>query len=178
MSESKAFGDHPRAAEAMANLALLWDYLDAMGSIKYVSFDLSLARGLDYYTGVIYECVFTGGGPNVGSIAAGGRYDGLVGMFSDNGQQTPCVGVSIGVERVFAIMEAKMAMQGGAVDVFVASAGKGMLLERMKLGKELWDAGVSAEFIQNKVWGGGGGESRFAMPPPPLSPLPYEHTLF
>lgn len=121
---SKKFGDHPRAADAMANLILLWNYLEAMGSIQYVSFDLSLARGLDYYTGVIYECVFTGGGPNVGSIAAGGRYDGLVGMFSDNGQQTPCVGVSIGVERVFAIMEAKMAMQGSAVDVFVASAGK------------------------------------------------------
>ncbi len=70
----------------------------------------------------------------MGSIAAGGRYDGLVGMFSDNGQQTPCVGVSIGVERVFAIMEAKMAMHGSAVDVFVASAGRGMMLERMKPG--------------------------------------------
>ena len=53
-----------------------------------VSFDMSLARGLDYYTGVIYECVHTEpGGPGVGSIAAGGRYDKLVGMFSEGGQQ-------------------------------------------------------------------------------------------
>jgi histidyl-tRNA synthetase len=49
---------------------------------------MSLARGLDYYTGVIYECVHTEpNGPGVGSIAAGGRYDKLVGMFSEGGQQ-------------------------------------------------------------------------------------------
>ena len=60
--------------------------------IQQVSFDLSLARGLDYYTGVIYEAVLTGnvgqsapGEPGepvgVGSVAGGGRYDNLVGMF-------------------------------------------------------------------------------------------------
>ena len=43
--------------------------------------------------------------PQVGSIAAGGRYDNLVGMFTTSDKQTPCVGISIGVERVFAIME-------------------------------------------------------------------------
>jgi histidyl-tRNA synthetase len=47
--------------------------------------------------------VVVDGDTRVGSIAAGGRYDGLVGMFSAT--QTPCVGVSIGIERVFAIME-------------------------------------------------------------------------
>lgn len=46
-----------------------------------ISFDLSLARGLDYYTGVIYEAVLTAKDSVVGSIAAGGRYDNLVGMF-------------------------------------------------------------------------------------------------
>jgi histidyl-tRNA synthetase len=45
-------------------------------------------------------------GANVGSIAAGGRYDGLVGMFS--GKDVPAVGVSIGIERVFSIMEAQV----------------------------------------------------------------------
>lgn len=44
-----------------------------------VSFDLSLARGLDYYTGVIYETVLKG--QDVGSVSGGGRYDNLVGMF-------------------------------------------------------------------------------------------------
>lgn len=87
-------------------------------------FDLSLARGLDYYTGIIYEAVLTqagvapasteaqNGAPaeesvSVGSVAGGGRYDGLVGMFDPKGKKVPCVGVSIGIERVFSIMEQK-----------------------------------------------------------------------
>lgn len=44
---------------------------------------------------------------SVGSVAGGGRYDGLVGMFDSKGKKVPCVGVSIGVERVFAIMESR-----------------------------------------------------------------------
>lgn len=51
----------------------------------------------------------TDGTSQLGSIAAGGRYDNLVGMFSTSGQQTPCVGVSIGVERVFTIIEQRLA---------------------------------------------------------------------
>ncbi len=69
------FGDNAAAANAMAELKLLFDYLDAMGVLEFVSFDLSLARGLDYYTGLIYEFVLTGSNAGqVGSIAAGGRY--------------------------------------------------------------------------------------------------------
>ena len=58
------------------------------------------------------EAVLTDGVSQVGSIAAGGRYDDLVGMFSVSGQKIPCVGVSIGVERVFAIMEKRAADEG------------------------------------------------------------------
>lgn len=43
----------------------------------------------------------------MGSVAGGGRYDGLVGMFDSKGKKVPCVGVSIGIERLFSIMEAK-----------------------------------------------------------------------
>lgn len=80
-----------------------------------ISFDLSLARGLDYYTGVVYEAVLLPTPAqaeeeplNVGSVAAGGRYDGLVGMFDPKGHKVPCVGLSIGVERIFSIVEQKM----------------------------------------------------------------------
>lgn len=51
-------------------------------------------------------------GSKVGSIAAGGRYDNLVGMFSASGQ-TPCVGVSIGIERVLTIMEKRLQEERG-----------------------------------------------------------------
>ena len=70
------FGGHAGALAALAELDTLFEYLDAMGSAHAVSFDLSLARGLDYYTGVIYEAVIMDGTSTVGSIAAGGRCDG------------------------------------------------------------------------------------------------------
>jgi len=73
-----------------------------MNALQNISFDFSLARGLDYYTGLIYEAVLTDT-DKVGSIAGGGRYDTLVGMFSS--KSIPAVGVSIGIERVFAILE-------------------------------------------------------------------------
>lgn len=60
------------------------------------------------------EAILTDGVSQLGSIAAGGRYDNLVGMFSASGQQTPCVGVSIGVERVFTILERKAAESSAA----------------------------------------------------------------
>ena len=67
----------------------------------------------------------------MGSIAAGGRYDNLVGMFSPSSVQTPCVGVSIGVERVFTIIEKKAEekkiMQAATIQVFIASIGAGLV---------------------------------------------------
>lgn len=122
---------HAESAAALAELSTLFDYLEAFGALGPISFDLSLARGLDYYTGVIYEAVLEGA--NVGSIAAGGRFDKLVGMFS--GKDVPAVGVSIGIERIFAIMEAqaraRAAESGTAIratetQVLVASIGNGM----------------------------------------------------
>lgn len=150
LTETAAFGAHEGANVAMSEMKILFEYLDAMGSLDKVQFDLSLARGLDYYTGVIYEAVLVDGTSQVGSIAAGGRYDNLVGMFSISGQQTPCVGVSIGVERVMAIMEqrakALKVMNAGVVSVFVASIGEGLVPQRMRVAKALWSANFSAEY--------------------------------
>jgi histidyl-tRNA synthetase len=119
-----------------------------------VSFDLSLARGLDYYTGVIYEAVliqpaksakdddaYTG----LGSIAAGGRYDELVSIFSSGkgkAGQIPCVGMSIGIERVYSILLKKQKLEdikSNEVQVYVIAVGQGHIHERMKICKELWD---------------------------------------
>ncbi|KAF5833236.1 hypothetical protein DUNSADRAFT_10518 [Dunaliella salina] len=150
-SPDHPFTQHPASREAMEELRLLFKYLTAMNALGPVVLDLSLARGLDYYTGVIYEATLKGG--NVGSIAAGGRYDTLVGMFSS--KDVPAVGVSIGIERVFAIMEAKVreraAAQGQPVratetEVLVASIGNDMQVKRMEVANMLWGAGVNAEF--------------------------------
>jgi histidyl-tRNA synthetase len=57
---------------------------------------MSLVRGLDYYTGPILEAVLDK--PSVGSVAGGGRYDNLIGLFT--GTQVPATGVSLGIERI------------------------------------------------------------------------------
>lgn len=71
--------------------------MDLLGSKSdKIKIDLSLVRGLDYYTGMIYEVVVTE--PKIGSLSGGGRYDNLIGMFA--GKKIPAVGGSIGVERL------------------------------------------------------------------------------
>jgi histidyl-tRNA synthetase len=106
LKEEGIFKDHKEGEETIKEMELLFTYLENMKCLDNLSFDFSLARGLDYYTGLIYEAVLTDPMNRVGSIAGGGRYDGLVGMFS--GKQIPSVGVSIGIERIFAILEEKL----------------------------------------------------------------------
>ncbi|XP_071126403.1 histidine--tRNA ligase, cytoplasmic-like isoform X1 [Mytilus edulis] len=149
------------AVEGLQDLKLLLKYCDLFGILDKVSFDLSLARGLDYYTGVIYEAVLQGfahkpsagsdeESVSVGSVAGGGRYDGLVGMFDPKGRKVPCVGVSIGIERVFSILESratssKVKTRTTDTEVFVVSAHNGLLEDRMKLCNELWEADIKTE---------------------------------
>lgn len=147
------------AIKGLEGIQLLLKYCKLFGLEKKISFDLSLARGLDYYTGIIFECVlktepkiseqngFSDETGSVGSVAAGGRYDNLVGMFDPKGKQVPCVGVSIGVERIFSVLEAKFAATGiktrtNDVEVYVASAHKGLHEKRLSILNTLWDQGI------------------------------------
>lgn len=89
---------------------------------------------------------------SVGSVAGGGRYDNLVGMFDSKNKQVPCVGVSIGVERLFAVMEAKQTaakfkQRTTEVDVYVASAQKNLVEERMRVCAELWTEGLKVHNV-------------------------------
>ena len=83
----------------------------------------------------------------VGTVAAGGRYDDLVGMFDAKGKKVPCVGVSFGVMRLFSIIEAKeramdKKLRTTETEVYVASAQKDLVEERMKICTELWGADI------------------------------------
>ncbi|XP_062845993.1 histidine--tRNA ligase isoform X2 [Trichomycterus rosablanca] len=161
-----------QACAGLTDMKQLFSFLQLFQVTDKVVFDLSLARGLDYYTGVIYEAVLCqtlrppepaeqNGAPGdeagvtVGSVAGGGRYDGLVGMFDPKGRKVPCVGVSIGIERIFSIMEQKAEMSAEKIrttetQVLVASAQKNLLEERLKLTAELWNAGIKAEVLYKK----------------------------
>jgi len=136
---------------ALDEMDILFDYLEILDIDKYCTFDLSLARGLDYYTGLIYETVLTDT-DKVGSISGGGRFDNLVGMFS--GKQIPAVGVSIGIERIFNILEEKYKnspdIRSVETEVFVAVIGKNLTKERFKVLNELWENGINAEILYNE----------------------------
>ena len=86
----------------------------------------------------------------VGSVAGGGRYDNLVGMFDPKNKMVPCVGMSIGIERIFSVLESSIANRGlktrtTEVEVYVATAQKNLHEERMHIISELWDADIKAE---------------------------------
>ena len=88
----------------------------------------------------------------VGSVAAGGRYDYLVGMFDPKHKNVPCVGVSIGIERLFAIMEAKeksknRKLRTTKTEVYVVTAQKNLIKERMKILKVLWESEIKVRSI-------------------------------
>mmetsp|Transcript_24477 Transcript_24477/g.30498 ORF Transcript_24477/g.30498 Transcript_24477/m.30498 type:complete len:389 (+) Transcript_24477:565-1731(+) len=145
LKSSKVFEGHESAMKTIEEMELLFGFLDAIGQLDNILFDFSLARGLDYYTGLIYEAVLTGS--DRGSIAGGGRYDGLVGMFS--GKNIPAVGVSIGIERIFAILERKAAeekqVRATKTQILIAQIGKNLTTERMRILGELWRANICAE---------------------------------
>jgi histidyl-tRNA synthetase len=95
-------GEDAELLEAIDNLAELFATLEDLApGGRCFRLDLTLARGIDYYTGIVYEAMVDK--PKVGSVSGGGRYDGLVGMFS--GRDIPAMGISIGLERIIEVAE-------------------------------------------------------------------------
>lgn len=96
------FVDDPGIALGLAEIKEVFDLLQALQvDENFVAFDLTLARGLDYYTGTIMEVVTNE--VAMGSIGGGGRYDNLTGIFGVDGLTG--VGVSFGAERILDVME-------------------------------------------------------------------------
>ena len=95
--------------EAVKGLDELEEIVELSGShgvADRITIDLSLVRGLDYYTGPIYEIsANSNAGTSVGSIAGGGRYDNLIELYG--GSSTPATGGSLGIERICEIMSAE-----------------------------------------------------------------------
>lgn len=113
----------------------------------YFEFDPALARGLDYYTGVIYEVVSRSA--DFGTLCAGGRYDNLTGLFEANippGQNSSGMGVAFGFERLILLMEELGLLKDvrGGARVLVAQFGDAEKND-LKLYAELTAAGIPAE---------------------------------
>ena len=97
------FGHNPKAAEGLRHLRELCSVTETAGiAPERIKLNLSIARGLDYYTGTVYE-TFLDELPGIGSISSGGRYDNLAGLFTK--QPLPGVGASLGLSRLLEAME-------------------------------------------------------------------------
>jgi histidyl-tRNA synthetase len=86
----------------------------------------------------------------VGSICGGGRYDDLVGRFAGESRRIPCVGMSVGIERVFALLKAKATTEGARgseTEVYVMAMGNISVEDRLSIVKELWNAGIKVHLF-------------------------------
>jgi histidyl-tRNA synthetase len=142
----------PSAQEAIRELRQLSDHLmDAGVSMQNYEFDLTMVRGLGYYTGPIYETIITE--PNLGSVTGGGRYDDLVGLF--RGESLPTTGTSLGIERIIDLMDVlnlyPAEFGGTVVQVMVTVFDEETRSASTKLAAELRSNGVNTElYLQDK----------------------------
>lgn len=120
---AKQLGQLDSASKAIADLQSLREWVEAASGCSWaqlpVRLDLTLARGLSYYTGTIFEVRINN--VNIGSVSGGGRYDNLTGVFGKEGLSG--VGFSFGLDRLYDVMEAlglfPQAARAGAQVMFV-----------------------------------------------------------
>ena len=118
-----------------------------------IALDLSIARGLDYYTGTIYETFLTDL-PGIGSVCSGGRYDDLAGLFTS--QSLPGVGASLGLDRLLAAMEElkMVATSPTPTQVLVTVLDQELLPDYFRIAGVLRAAGFAVEvFSESKKIG-------------------------
>ena len=145
-------GSSVTGAEGVAELEAIADLLAAQGyGSDRIVIDPGIVRGLGYYTGPVYEAELTfeildekGRKRQFGSVAGGGRYDGLVKRFT--GQDVPATGVWIGVDRLLAALRAKGRVQGDAAGpVVVTVMDRDRMADYMAMVGDLRAAGIRAE---------------------------------
>jgi histidyl-tRNA synthetase len=105
-----------------------------------IEVDFSLVRGLDYYTGPVFEMKSK---EHIVSIAGGGRYDDLIEKFG--GISIPATGISLGIERLYEILSRKMISNEPITKVFIANVNEEVFSEVIKIYKKLISYGISTE---------------------------------
>ncbi len=154
-SYAATFGNNPTAAQGFAELAEISKLVRAAGyGTNRIRIDPSVVRGLEYYTGPVFEAELTfgvtdekGAPVRFGSVGGGGRYDGLVGRFRS--EPVPATGFSIGVSRLFAalkLIDSPIVNAGAQVGpVVVLVMDRDRVAHYQKMVAELRAAGVRAE---------------------------------
>jgi histidyl-tRNA synthetase len=145
------FGSHERAARGISDLRDVIRLLEAGGvPADRIAVDLGLARGLDYYTGVVFETTVDGW-ERFGSVASGGRYDDLASLFTT--RRLPGVGASIGLDRLLALMEEAGALKGTATGapILIANFPGTDPVVPMRMASTLRRGGVGCEIYPEPI---------------------------
>jgi len=139
----REFGSSKMTHEGIAELRRLQELSISFGLEELLRVDFSLVRGLEYYTGPVFEV--KAGGSQVGSVAGGGRYDRLIEQFG--GAPTAATGFSLGIERLYEVLFQKLKEETkqSNVDVFVANVNEDLASEAIKISRQLIEYGISAE---------------------------------
>ena len=136
----QAIGRATGAADAAENIGRIMNLCASTSAAGHVEFLPRLARGLSYYTGAIMEVTV----PDLaGSLGGGGRYDGLIGMFS--GEPMPACGFSLGLERILVVMAERQMfppdVDAAAADVLVTLFDAESIPDSLRLAADLRAAG-------------------------------------
>ena len=132
--------------EGVSELLEVDEYLEKLGIINKCHFTPTLARGLSIYTGIVFE-FYDAAGRISSAIGAGGRYDKIITNFMDNGNSYPAVGLSFGLEPIFAILKQE-AMQTSLIDIYMVPLDTNV--EVLKLATTLREKGYRVLIEMNK----------------------------
>ena len=144
-------GTNALAEQGIANLRRVLELVVAGGvPPDRIKFNLGLARGLDYYTGIVFETTVTGW-EKFGSVASGGRYDNLASLFTP--RRLPGVGASIGLDRLLALLDeaGRLKAAGTTVPVLVANFPGADPKVPIKMAARLRAAGIGAEVFPDPI---------------------------
>ena len=147
----KTMKDSEVGRKGIEELRFIFDKVRGVGlRTAILELDLTLARGLNYYTGAIFEV--KAHGVQIGSIGGGGRYDDLTGIFGMKNMSG--VGISFGLDRIYLALEELNLFAGNVDDgtaILFANMGENEALYSVKAIKELRDAGIKAEMYPDAV---------------------------
>jgi histidyl-tRNA synthetase len=136
-------------AEGIQRLAAISGALAQLGVAEAFTLDPSITRGLDYYTGIVFES-FLGDLPDIGSVCSGGRYNDLASLYTR--QHLPGVGASIGLDRLMAAMEELGLAEEAAAraSVLVLFLEDSLLAKYHEIARDLRGSGITAEVFPEK----------------------------
>jgi len=155
INELRQMKVNDKFSEGVDELAKVLKYMGDLGvPDDYYKINISIARGLDYYTGTVYETILKNH-PGIGSVCSGGRFDNLAGYFTD--KKLPGVGISIGLTRLFSkLIKAEVIKAGPSTSapVLVTVMDPSCMNLYFKVATLLRDGGINTEvFLENKKIG-------------------------